>query len=116
MVSLPIFEILSLFVQSKRAELSCAQLVMDSSHRGGPGSNPGLVMWEFVMDISGALDRFSPRTSVSPANLHSICFPTIIFTITRCWHNRPGVAALPIAHKPNKTKGKIVPCSVSYGL
>jgi hypothetical protein len=22
--------------------------------RGGPGSNPGLVMWDFVMDKSGA--------------------------------------------------------------
>jgi hypothetical protein len=32
--------------------------------------------------------RFPPRTSVSPANLHSICFSTIIFTITRGWHNR----------------------------
>jgi hypothetical protein len=41
--------------------------------------------------------RFSSRTSVSPANLHSICFSTIIFTITRGWHNRPGVAAVPIA-------------------
>jgi hypothetical protein len=41
--------------------------------------------------------RFSPRTSVSPANLHSICFSTIIFTITRGWHNWPGVAAVPIA-------------------
>jgi hypothetical protein len=40
---------------------------------------------------------FSPRTSVSSANLHSICFSTIIFTITRGWHNIPGVAALPIA-------------------
>jgi hypothetical protein len=25
-----------------------------NSHRGGPGSNPGLVMWDFVMDKSGA--------------------------------------------------------------
>jgi hypothetical protein len=26
-----------------------------ASHRGGgPGSNPGLVMWDFVMDKSGA--------------------------------------------------------------
>jgi hypothetical protein len=25
-----------------------------ASHRGGPGSNPGLVMWDFVMDESGA--------------------------------------------------------------
>jgi hypothetical protein len=41
--------------------------------------------------------RFSPKTSVSPANLRSICFSRIIFTITRGWHNRPGVAAVPIA-------------------
>jgi hypothetical protein len=41
--------------------------------------------------------RFSPRASVSHANLHSVCFSTIIFTITRGWHNRPGVAAVPIA-------------------
>jgi hypothetical protein len=32
-----------------------------------------------------------------PCQLHSICFSTIIFTITRGWHNRPGVAAVPIA-------------------
>jgi hypothetical protein len=25
-----------------------------ASHRGGPGSNTGLVMWDFVMDKSGA--------------------------------------------------------------
>jgi hypothetical protein len=31
---------------------------------------------------------------------HSICFSTIIFTITRGWHNRPGVAAVPIASQP----------------
>jgi hypothetical protein len=41
--------------------------------------------------------RFSSRVSVSPASLHSICFSTIIFTITRGWHNRPGVAIVPIA-------------------
>jgi hypothetical protein len=52
-------------------------------------------MWDFMMDKSGA-GRFSLRTSVSPANLHSIC-STIIFTITRGWHNRLGVAAVPIA-------------------
>jgi hypothetical protein len=27
----------------------------------------------------------------------SICFSTIIFTITRSWHIRPGLAAVPIA-------------------
>jgi hypothetical protein len=37
------------------------------------------------------------KGQVSPANLHSICFSTIIFTITRGWHNRPGVAAVAIA-------------------
>jgi hypothetical protein len=35
------------------------------------------------MDKSGPGAGFSPRTSVFPANLHSICFSTIIFTITR---------------------------------
>jgi hypothetical protein len=49
--------------------------------------------------------RFSPRlTSVSPANLHSICFSTIIFTNTRGWHNRPGVAAVPIASQTRLKK------------
>jgi hypothetical protein len=62
-----------------------------ASHRDGPGSNPGLVMWDFVMDKSGAGAGFLS------ANLHSICFSTIIFTFTRGWHNRPGVAAVPIA-------------------
>jgi hypothetical protein len=41
--------------------------------------------------------RFSPRTSVSPANLHSIYFSIIIFIIIGGWQNRPGVAAVPIA-------------------
>jgi hypothetical protein len=53
----------------------------------------GILWWTKV-----ALGQvFFPRTSVSPANVHSICFSTIIFTITRGWHNRPGVAAVPIA-------------------
>jgi hypothetical protein len=34
-------------------------------------------MWDFVMDKSGAGGRFSPSTSVSPANLHSTNFSTI---------------------------------------
>jgi hypothetical protein len=44
--------------------------------------------------------------AVSPANLHSICFSTIIFSITQGWHNRPGVAAVPIASQ-TKLKKKI---------
>jgi hypothetical protein len=62
--------------------------------------------------------RFSQKTSVSPANLHSICFSTIIFTMTRGWHNRPGVAAVPIASQ-TKQKKKNHPvashhCQLSY--
>jgi hypothetical protein len=41
-----------------------------------------------------ALGQVFSESLVSPANLHSICFSTIIFTITRGWHNRPGVAVL----------------------
>jgi hypothetical protein len=52
--------------------------------------------------------RFSQRTSVSPANLHSICFSIIIFTITRGWHNRSGAAAVPIASQPPPPKVNIV--------
>jgi hypothetical protein len=60
---------------------------------GGPGSNPGLVMWDFVMDKSGAGAGFL-RERQFPL---PICFSTIIFTIIQGWHNRPGVAAVPIA-------------------
>jgi hypothetical protein len=54
--------------------------------------------------------KFSPRTSVSPANLHFICFSTIIFTITRGWQNRPGVAEVPTASqtKLKKKKGSTI--------
>jgi hypothetical protein len=54
-------------------------------------------MWDFVMDKSGAGAGFLRELWFPPANNHSICFSTIIFTITRGWHNRPGVAAVPIA-------------------
>jgi hypothetical protein len=50
------------------------------------------------MDKSGAGAGFLRELRfVFPANVHSICFSTIIFTITRGSHNRPGVAAVPIA-------------------
>jgi hypothetical protein len=64
--------------------------------------------------------RFSPRTSVSPANLHSICFSIINFIITRGWDNRPGVAAVPIASQTkiikiiNVRKGKMLVAVVVY--
>jgi hypothetical protein len=64
--------------------------------------------------------RFSPRTSVSPANPHSICFSTMIFTVTRGWHNRPGVAAVPIASQTELKKKiyrySIVGIATSYGM
>jgi hypothetical protein len=50
-------------------------------------------MWDFVMDKSGAGAGFLRELRFSLP----ICFSTIIFTITRGWHNRPGVAAVPIA-------------------
>jgi branched-subunit amino acid transport protein len=51
-------------------------------------------MWDFVMDNCGAGEVFlRVLRFVSPANLHSICFSIITFTITPGWHNRPGVAS-----------------------
>jgi hypothetical protein len=75
--------------------------------RGGPGSNLGLVMWDFVIDKSGAGAGFLRELRfISPANVHSICFSTIILTITRGWHNRPGVAAVPIVSQTRIKKNK----------
>jgi hypothetical protein len=54
-------------------------------------------MWDFVMDKVALGQVFSENFGFPLHNLHSICFSTIIFTITRGWHNRPGVAAVPIA-------------------
>jgi hypothetical protein len=47
------------------------------SHRGGPGSNPGRVichLWWAEWHWS----RFSPSTSVSPSNSHSVVCSTLI--------------------------------------
>jgi hypothetical protein len=54
----------------------------------------GILWWTKV-----ALGQdFSENFGLFPLhNLHSICFSTIIFTITRGCHNRPGLAAVPIA-------------------
>jgi hypothetical protein len=81
----------------KQQAISNIIYILSEEIRGGPGSNPGLLMWNFVMNKSDSGAGFPPRTSVSPANVHSICFSTIIFTTTRGWHNRPGMAAVPIA-------------------
>jgi hypothetical protein len=47
--------------------------------RGGRGSNPGLVMWDLWW-TKWRWGRFSPRISVSPADLHSTDFSTITIT------------------------------------
>jgi hypothetical protein len=62
-------------------EFGCAVAQASASHRGGPG-----LWW-----TKRHWGRFSPSTSVSPAN-HSTDFSIII--ITRGWHNRPLVAAV----------------------
>jgi hypothetical protein len=50
------------------------------------GSNPDLVKWDFWW-TKWCWSRFSPSTSVSPANLHSTKFSIII--IIRGRYNRP---------------------------
>jgi hypothetical protein len=54
----------------------------------------GILWW-----IKVALGQvFSENFGLFPLhNLHSSCFSTIIFIIPRGWHNRPRVAAVPIA-------------------
>jgi hypothetical protein len=52
----------------------------------GPGSNSRLVKWDLWW-TKWCWGRFSPSTSVSPANLHSTKFSIII--ITRGRYNRP---------------------------
>jgi hypothetical protein len=82
-----------------------------------PGFKPGFGHVEFCDGQKWRWGRFSPRTSVSPANPHSICFSTIIFTITRGWHNRPEVAAVPIASQTRikkKKKSLRMKCSSAY--
>jgi hypothetical protein len=91
------FDIFSLFCDVNSMELQ----------GGGPGSNPGLVMWDLWW-TKWRWDRYSPSNSVSPAKLHSTNFSTIPITITRGWNNRPVVAAVPKVppHKLKKKKKK----------
>jgi hypothetical protein len=50
-----------------------------ASHRGGQGSNLGLVTWDLWW-TKWRWGRFSPSTSVSPANLYYTNFSTITIT------------------------------------
>jgi hypothetical protein len=49
------------------------------SHRGSSGSKPGLVMWDLWW-TKWRWGRFSPSTSVSPANLYYTIFSTVTIT------------------------------------
>jgi hypothetical protein len=74
-----------------------------------PGFKPGSGHVGFCDGQTWRWGSFSPRTSVSPTTLHSICFSTIIFTITRGWHNRSGMAAVSIAPQTKlKKKARVV--------
>jgi hypothetical protein len=83
-----------------RAAPKLRQLVAVSPPRR-PGFKPGSSHVGFCDGQKWRWGRFFPRTSVSLASLHSICFSKIIFTLTRGWHNRPGVA-VPIASQTKK--------------
>jgi hypothetical protein len=70
-------------------------IVLVDSNRGGPGSNPGLIMRDLWWTKWG-WGRIYPSTSGSPANLHSTNFsPQSPSPIIWGWYNRPVVAAVP---------------------
>jgi hypothetical protein len=58
------------------------------------GSSPGLVMWDLWW-TKWRWGRFSPSTSVSPANLHSTYFSSVILIYHLGLYNRPEMAAVP---------------------
>jgi hypothetical protein len=67
--------------------------------RGGPGSNPGLVMWDFVMDKSGAGAGF----------LRLLRFPLPIYNPSASPQSsslspEPGTIGQEWPHKANKKK------------
>jgi hypothetical protein len=72
-----------------------------ASHRGGPGSSPGEVMWDLWW-TQWHCGRFFPSTSVSPANFHSTdCFTLIIIS-----HPGPTYQVDSASHHPKKLKKK----------
>jgi hypothetical protein len=63
-------------IRYPRHSSNCQSL---ASHRGGPGSIPGLVKWDLWW-TKWRWGGFSPSTSVSLANLHSTNCSTITLT------------------------------------
>jgi hypothetical protein len=65
------------------------------SHRGGPGSKPGLGVWDLWW-TKWRYGRFSPNTSVSPAYFYYTNFsPQSPSPIIRVCYCKPVLAAVP---------------------
>jgi hypothetical protein len=102
-------------LQTQRTQDFITILVYNAiSHRGGPGSRPGLVKWDLWW-TKWRWSRFSPSTSVSPANLHSTNCSTITLIYHLGLYNRPEVAAVPGDVSPTPLKKyKAILCSEAY--
>jgi hypothetical protein len=61
-------------------------------------------MWDFVMDRSGAGAGFLRELRFPLPIYIPSASPQSSFTITRGWHNRPGVVAVPIASQTKLKK------------
>jgi hypothetical protein len=74
-------------------------------YSGGPGSNPGLVMWDFVMDKSGAGEGF----------LRELRFPLPIYIPSASpqsssLSHEAGTIGQEWPHKPNNNNNNKVKC------
>jgi hypothetical protein len=78
--------------------------------RGGPGSNPGLVIWDFVMDKSGAGAGFLSENFGFPCTIYiPFASPQSSSGSPEAGrHNRPGLAAVPIASQTRIKKKMIM--------
>jgi hypothetical protein len=63
-------------------------------------------MWDFVMDKSGAGAGFLRELRFALPIYIPSASPQSSIIITRGWHNRPGVAAVPIASQTKLKKKK----------
>jgi hypothetical protein len=77
-------------------------------YRGGPCSRTGLVKWDLWW-TKWRWGRFSPSTSVSPANFHSTNCSTFTLIYHLGLYNRPEVAAVPgdVSPTPQKKYSRI---------
>jgi hypothetical protein len=61
-------------------------------------------MWDFVMDNTGGGAGFLRELRFRLPIYIPSAFPQSSSLINRGWHNRPGVAAMPIASEPKLKK------------